>query len=241
MLRRFEPGAPPPVGARELLRELHDALAEVHPDMRGLSPDERDAARAIAAQGIEGLEDDRPEVRGREAEKALRGLRDIFNREPRRRIRPPGSWVIWGFAFLMIVGYALARTLPRSSVAPRPAAFVGNASAGLERFQISFTVSGSAIRNSVIAWQAQCRSGKEWADHALSPYAPLTGWTGANDYVTANVNGITEHVHVIADTGHFTAPTRATGVFSLSVVLDEHGRQIDTCKTGMIHWVARAS
>jgi hypothetical protein len=31
MLRRFEPGAPPPAGARELLRELHDALAEGHP------------------------------------------------------------------------------------------------------------------------------------------------------------------------------------------------------------------
>ena len=26
MLRRFEPGAPPPVGARELLRELRDTL-----------------------------------------------------------------------------------------------------------------------------------------------------------------------------------------------------------------------
>ena len=47
--------------------------------------------------------------------------------------------------------------------------------------------------------------------------------------------------HVIADTGHFTSPTRAAGVFSLSVVLDENGRKIDTSKAGTIHWIARAS
>jgi hypothetical protein len=45
-------------------------------------------------------------------------------------------------------------------------------------------------------------------------------------------------VHVIEDTVRFINPTRATGVFSLSVVLDENGRQIDTCKTGIIHWTA---
>jgi len=149
--------------------------------------------------------------------------------------------VIWGAVLFVIVGYVVSRTLPPSSVTPRPAAFVGNAPQGSTRFRISFTVSGSAIRNSDIAWQAQCRSGKEWDDHALSGYAPLSGWTGAQDYVTANVNGISEHVHVIADTGHFTTPTRAAGVFSLSVVLDENNRPIDTCKTGTIHWTARAS
>ncbi len=77
-LRRFEPGAPPPVGARELLRELHDALAEGHPEAGGLSPYQWETARSIAATGLEGLEDERPEVQGREAEKALRRLSDIF-------------------------------------------------------------------------------------------------------------------------------------------------------------------
>jgi hypothetical protein len=33
----------------------------------------------------------------------------------------------------------------------------------------------------------------------------------------------------------------AAGVFSLSVVLDEDGREIDTCNTGAIHYTARAS
>jgi hypothetical protein len=75
----------------------------------------------------------------------------------------------------------------------------------------------------------------------LSPHAPLSGWNlDGHDYVTANVNGITEHVHLIQDTGHFTTPTRAAGVFSLSVVLNENGRQIDACRTGTIHWTARA-
>lgn len=242
MLRRFELGAPPPVGARELLRELHDALAEGRPGEGDLTPDRLQAARAIAAAGLESLEDDRPEAQDRDVEQALRGLRDIFKHDPRTRSRTRGSWVIWGFVVLAIVGYALSRTAPPSSVTPRQGAFVGNAPQGPNRFQISFSVSGSAIRNSDIAWQAQCRSGKEWDDHALSPYAPLSGWTGdGRDYVTANANGITEHVHVIEDTGHFTTPTRATGVFSLSVVLDENGRQIDTCETGTIHWTARAS
>ena len=77
--------------------------------------------------------------------------------------------------------------------------------------------------------------------HALSAYIAISGWTGGHDYVTANANGITEHVHVIADTGHFPSPTRAVGVFRLSVVLDENGREIDTCKTGTIDWAARAS
>jgi len=71
---------------------------------------------------------------------------------------------------------------------------------------------------------------------------PLGGWTlDGQDYVTANVNGITEHVHVIEDTRHFTTPTRAAGVFSLSVVLDDNGRQIDRCETGTIQWTAWAS
>jgi hypothetical protein len=175
-------------------------------------------------------------------ETALRGLCDIFKHERRTRIQARGSSVIWGVVFLVIVGYALARIAPPSSVTPRQGAFVGNAPQGPSRFQISFSVSGSAIRNSDIAWQAQCRSGEEWDDHALSPYAPLSGWTGnGQDYVTANVNGFTEHVHVIEDTGYFTSPARAAGVFSLSVVLDEDGRRIDTCKTGTIHWTARAS
>lgn len=118
MLRCLEPGAPPPVGARELLRELHDALAEDHSGEGGRIADQWEAARGIAADGLESLEDEQ-------------------------------------------------------------------------------------------------------------------------DYVTANLNGITEHVHAIEATGHFTSPTRAAGVFSLSVVLDENGRQIDTCKTGTIHWTAR--
>jgi hypothetical protein len=240
MLRRFEPGAPPPVGARELLREVHDALAEGHPD-GGLSRDQWEAARTIAVNALESLEDGSPEVQGREAEKALRGLRAIFKHQSRRRIRPRASWVIWGVVLVVIVGYALSRSLPRSSVTPRPGAFVGDSPHGPKRFQVSFTVSGSAIRNSVIAWQALCRSGKEWDDHALSAYIPISGWTGAHDYVITNSNGITEHVHVIADTGHFITPTRAAGIFSLSLVLNENGREIDTCKTGTIHWVARAS
>jgi hypothetical protein len=242
MLRRFEPGAPPPVGARELLRELHDALAEGGPDATGLPPDRWGAARTVAAAGLESLEDGRAEAQGREVEKALRRLCDIFRHEPRTRSRARGSWVIWGAVLFVIVAYPLSRALPPSPVTPRQGAFFGTAPQGPGRFQISFSVSGSAIRNSDIAWQAQCRSGKEWDDHALSAYAPLSGWTqAAQDYATGNVNGITEHVHVIEDTGHFTSPTRAAGVLSLSVVLDENGRRIDTCKTGAIHWIARAS
>jgi hypothetical protein len=339
MLRRFERGAPPPVGARELLRELHNALAEGHPGEGGLTPDQWETARAIAATGLESLEHARPQQLGCETEKALRGVCEIFKRDgvrsdpgiqparaptPTRPAEPelsrayrtailvvllatlsvaifvdrlpagrifalllflsaglasivhglrldpeqhPGKprisdegrvdqrtvhhrpsrlardwWVTLGIGIVAIVGYALWLNVPRTSVTPRPAAFVGHAPQGPSRFRISFTVSGSAIRNSVIAWQAQCRSGKEWDDHALSAYAPLSSWTfDGQDYVTANANGITEHVHVIADNGHFTTPTRAAGVFSLSVVLDENGREIDTCKTGTIHWVARAS
>lgn len=241
MLRRFEPGAPPPVGARDLLQELHHALAEGHPNEGGLSPRRWGAARAIAATGLASLEDDQPEAQGRDVEKALRALWDIFKGERRTRSRAHGSWVIWGIVFLTIVGYALSRIAPQSSVTPRQRTFVGSAARGPSRFRISFSVSSSAIRNSDIAWQAQCRSGREWDDNALSAYIPVSGWTGADDYVTANANGITEHVHVIADTGHFTSSTRAAGVFSLSVVLDENGRQIDTCETGTIHWTAWAS
>ncbi len=338
MLQRFEPGAPPPVGARELARGLHDVLAERRPGEGDLSPDQWEAARDIAAAGLESLEHDRPETQGRAVEQALRGLLEIFKRdgvqgcpgnqparelqptrpakpqlsrgsrtailivlvatlslaifldrlpaggvfalllllimglasiihgltlEPEERSerpripdegrvgqgiahhrpwRPAKGWcVMWGIVFLAIVGSALWLNVPRTLVTPRQAAFVGDAPQGPSRFRISFTVSGPAIRNSVIAWQASCRSGKEWDDHALSAYVPISGWTGAQDYVTANASGITEHVHAIADTGHFTSPTRAAGVFSLSVVLDENGREIDTCKTGTIDWTARAS
>lgn len=52
MLRRFEPGAPPPVGARELLQELHDALAGGHLGQAGLSPERWVQLGAIAATGL---------------------------------------------------------------------------------------------------------------------------------------------------------------------------------------------
>ena len=242
MLRRFEPGAPPPVGARELLRELHDALAEGRPGDGGLTPDQWKTARSVAARGLESLEEEPTETQGRAVEKALRALCDIFKHEPRPRRRARRSWVIWGVVLLAVVGYALSRVATASLVTPRQGAFVGSAPQGPGGFQISFSVSGSAIRNSDIAWQAQCRSGKEWSDHALSSYLPLNGWNlDGRDYANGNLNGITEHVHLIADAGHFTTPTRAAGVFSLSVVLVQNGRQIDTCQTGTIHWTARAS
>lgn len=335
-LLRFEEDAPPPVGAGELLRELYDALEEADPAKVGLSAGQWQAAHEIAAKGLEALEDDRPEVQGREAQKALRGLCAAFegkalgeNRsvQPDRASAAPGGlaqiglprgfwtavlvvlvtslslaifldklpiggiigllfavltgagliaygltlgpqdhadkprvfqegyvglwiahhlplrlargwWVVWGFVFLTIAGYVLWVNVPASLVTPRQGRFIGIAPQGPKRFQISFTVSGSAIRNSVIAWQAPCRSGKEWDDHAFSAYAPLSGWTGAHDYVTANVNGITDRVHIIKDTGQFTSPTRASGVFSLSMTLDLNGRQIDTCQTGTVQWTA---
>ncbi len=89
-----------------------------------------------------------------------------------------------------------------------------------------------------MAWHASCQSGKIWADQSDSAYSPLSGWTGASDYVTPNANGIVEHVHVVQDTGHLTSPTRASGVFNLSIALFQNGRKIDTCTTGTVRWAA---
>jgi hypothetical protein len=86
---------------------------------------------------------------------------------------------------------------------------------------------------------ALCQSGKAWHDQSVSNYAPVGGWTGAQDYVVRNSNGITEHVHVIGDTGQFATPTRATGVFAVAVALSQSGRKIDTCQTGIVRWTAR--
>jgi hypothetical protein len=207
MLRRFEPGAPPPAGARELLRELHDALAEGHPGEGGSRPISARPLGAPPPLGLNRLRMIDPRRRAARRRKRFATCATSSKHEPRTRSQGSGSWVIWALLFFAIVGYALSRLAPSSSVSPREGAFVGNAPHGPSRFQISFTVSGSAIRNSDIAWQAQCRSGKEWDDHALPAYSPISGWTGAQDYVTANLNGITKHVHVIADNGHFTTPT----------------------------------
>lgn len=332
-LRRFEMGAPPPVGARELLQELSDGLAAGGPSEGGLSLAHWRAAREIATEGVAGLKDDRPEVQGRQAEKALRGLCKIFEGQtpgaadheraagvasghpesrlprgsraavlvvlvaglsiaifrdklrigdilllgfvlllgaslianglalgPRMHARKPrileegylgrsvahyvpvrvggGWWVIWGLVFWGFVGYVLWVSVPEALVIPRQGQFVGYAPHGPPRFRISFTVAGSAIRDSVVAWQASCHSGKELDDQVSSSYAPISGWTGSEDYVTGGPNGITEHVHVIEDTGTFTRPTRAAGAFSLSLVLYQNGRKIDTCKTGTVRWSA---
>ncbi len=82
-LRRFETGAPPPVGARELLQKLSDGLTAGGSSEGGLSPLQWRAAREIAAEGVAGLKDDRREVQGRQAEKALRDLCNIFEAQAR--------------------------------------------------------------------------------------------------------------------------------------------------------------
>jgi hypothetical protein len=78
MLRHFEAGGPPPAGARQLLTQLSNGLAEGGPAETGLSPRRLRAARKAASRGVEGLEDEVPAVQGREAERALRRLAELF-------------------------------------------------------------------------------------------------------------------------------------------------------------------
>jgi hypothetical protein len=90
-LGRFEKGGPLPVGARDVLTELADALARSSPGDAGLSADYWAVARKAAARGRESLRDDRPDVQCKEAERALRELRAIFSGEARSTRRRHAS------------------------------------------------------------------------------------------------------------------------------------------------------
>ncbi len=78
MVGRFEEGAPPPVGACELLTDLAHGLAEASLAEAGLSPRTLQMACACVAAGIDGCQDPEAAVRGRKVESALRHLCELF-------------------------------------------------------------------------------------------------------------------------------------------------------------------
>jgi hypothetical protein len=144
-----------------------------------------------------------------------------------------------------------------AGASPCPGTYSGYASGTGGRFKISFIVSRPKLVdgvhhveiNDVVQWHASCRSGRVWVDESQSFWTSFSAWNEREfNYVTANAYGnyadrsdppgITEHIHVIEDMGHFTTSTRAAGLFSVSVALYQNGRQTDACHTGAVRWVA---
>lgn len=184
--------------------------------------------------------------------------------EPRRpsaagettRGRVP-RWLLIALSVVVAGGIAAVAVGRSTRVSPRWGKYAGYPSGRGSGFKISFVVSPPTVVNGVAhveindvaQWHASCESGRVWVDESQSLWTSLSAWNErAFNYVTDNAFGkyahpsggstITEHIHVIEDMGHFTSPSHAAGLFNLSVALYQNGRQIDTCRTGIVRWLA---
>jgi hypothetical protein len=166
-------------------------------------------------------------------------------------------WLLVVLSIVAMGGVAAGVVARSTSVSPRWGTYSGYASGMGGGFKISVFVSPPTVVDgvhhveigAVARWHASCRSGRVWIDESQSFWTSFAAWNERNfNYVTANAFGnyahgsggtvITEHIHALEDMGHFTTSTRATGLFSLLVVLYQDGRQIDVCRTGTVRWVA---
>jgi hypothetical protein len=159
---------------------------------------------------------------------------------------------------LVVAGGVAAGVVARSThVNPRWGTDSGYASGAGDRFKISFVVSPPMVVEGVhhieitdvAHWHASCRSGRTWVDQSQAFWTSFSAWSERDfNYVTGNAYGnyadgsgatvSTEDIHIVGDMGHFITPTRAAGLFSLSLALYQDGRQIDACRTGTVRWSA---
>jgi hypothetical protein len=118
--------------------------------------------------------------------------------------------------------------------------FAGTTSQHITTNDITFRVSGSAIRDRIITWRSQCQSGATFTTDTESVRIPIVRgrWRSGGSYDQAVPSGITAHITVLTDEAHLTSPISAAGVWRAQAVLSQGGRQIDTCATGPVSWAA---
>ena len=154
-------------------------------------------------------------------------------------------WVGLGLTLSTVLVSALltraGSTASRAAGAvPHDGHFSGRGAPPYKSFAVSFTVSGSEIRDAVVTWRALCQDGATYTDRTSWAGAPARAWAERADYVTQTRSGLVAHVHVIQNTGHFTNPTLASGLWSASVILELANRQLARCKSGSVRWNAHS-
>ena len=174
--------------------------------------------------------------------------------------RPQARLPRWFRAALYVVLAACVAVLivgRSSGVNPRLGTYSGYTPGADGGLKISFIVGPPTTISGVhhieivetAKWHGSCASGRIWVDETQSFYTGFSAWNSHNiNYVTANVFGnyahrsgvpnVSEHVHVVEDMGRRITPTRAAGLFNVSVALYQGGRRIDTCRTGGLRWNA---
>jgi hypothetical protein len=155
----------------------------------------------------------------------------------RRRIWRSFAGVAVGIAVMLVAAAGAT-----AGVAPTQGRFAGTTSQHVTTNDITFRVSRSAIRNRLIAWRAQCRSGGTLTGTTLAPRRPIVNgrWSSGGSYDDALPQGITAHVTVVKDDANFTSPISAAGTWRVSVLVYRGGKKIDSCATGSITWAAGA-
>lgn len=107
VLRRFEAGAPPQVGAVDLLLDIATALDESGPAIAGLTSFQWELAHKVTADTLKDLDNKSPTVQARTIERALRHVRTAFaNDAEKSREAGTRRWrlgVGWSSVFLLFV------------------------------------------------------------------------------------------------------------------------------------------
>ena len=142
----------------------------------------------------------------------------------------------------------LSIAVSTGTVTPDQGSFGGTTSQPGSWPRVRFRVSGSGVRNDTVWWVANCRSGKSLMSATAFAPVPIVagGWSASGgSYVFSpgrrnypSTGPVVGHFRVIENTGQFTSPISATGVWRLSAVIYRHGKRIDSCATGIVRWVA---
>jgi hypothetical protein len=145
-------------------------------------------------------------------------------------------------------GPGLSIAVSTGTMTPDQGTFSGAPSQPRSWSAVRFRVSGSKIRHASVWWVAHCRSGKSLMSGTFFAPVPIVagGWSASGgSYVFSpgrrnypSSGPVVGHFRVIENTGQFTSPISATGVWRLSAVIYQHGKRIDSCATGIVRWAA---
>lgn len=147
------------------------------------------------------------------------------------------------------VAIALTSVAPAAAFAPARGPFAGTttqqsgahtALLAAQNSDVSFRVAGSRVRSFVIAWRASCQSGSVFTDSTSGSSIPLVRnrWSRPGSYQFAFPPGMTARVTILKETGQFTSPITASGIWSASATIYRGAQQVDTCASGTIRWGA---
>lgn len=131
-------------------------------------------------------------------------------------------------------------TSATAAVVPATGKFAGTTSQNYSGIVVRFRVSGSEVENKTIGWHARCSSGSVLILSTLTRHTRIVHgrWSAPARYTASLPGKILAKIKVTKNTGQFTSPISATGVWSLRADLYRRGRKFDACATGTVRWAA---